>query len=114
MIHRSTASSTRRAFLSIGQAVSDFIRPARTVEFWLSAVVCFCAIAGTPWLVAIPLGVLGLMLCVWPKYAAMLPRARAVGAEREFAVTVALSILNALITISASYLMGLFIRWLFW
>jgi hypothetical protein len=90
-----------------------FRRALRAPEFWLLVTAALAAAGGLPWSVVVPLTLAGLSIASLPKYAALWPRARRAGAEREWLVTVCLSMLNNLATACAAFLLGIAIRW-FW
>jgi hypothetical protein len=87
-----------------------FRRALRAPEFWL-LVVASLAAASVRWRVVVPLTLAGLSVASLPKYAALWPRARRAGAEREWLLTVSLSIFNNLATSCAAFLL-ITIRWL--
>ena len=60
------------------------------------------------------LAVTGLSISSLPKYVALWPKARAVGAEGIWWETVALSILNNLATASGAHLVGVITHWIWW
>ena len=53
-----------------------------------------------------------LSIASLPKYAKLWPRVRRAGAEREWLLTVSLSMFNNLATACATFLLGIAIRWL--
>ena len=55
----------------------------------------------------LPLTLAGLSIASLPKYAALWPRARRAGAEREWLLTVCLSMFNNLATACAAFLLGI-------
>ena len=59
-------------------------RALRAPEFWLLLVASAAATAGVAWWVTVPLVVAGLSIVSMPKYVALWPRAREVGAELEW------------------------------
>src|SRR5262249_30639352 len=95
------ASADRRA---PGDLMGDpderltFGRALRAPEFRLLVVASLAAAGGVPWWVALPLTLAGLSIASLPKYVALWPRARHAGAEREWLITVALSMCNNLAT----------------
>jgi hypothetical protein len=81
-------------------------------EYWLLIVAAIASTAGlSPWIV-IPLSVAGLSISSLPKYIALWPRARAVGADRMWWSTLALSMFNNLATSCAAFVFGIAMRWL--
>lgn len=66
------------------------------------------------WRVAVPLTTAGLSISCLPKYVALWPRVRAVGAEVEWCKTVALSTFNNIGGACAAFLLGILSRWLWW
>jgi hypothetical protein len=89
-----------------------FRRALRTPEFWLLVVASLAAAGGVPWWIVLPLTLAGLSIASLPKYVALWPRARRASAEREWRVTVSLSVFNNLATSCAAFLLGIAIRWL--
>ncbi len=85
----------------------------REPEFWLLLLVAALAstFGLTVWIV-VPLTVAGLSISSLPKYVALWPRARDVGAEAEWLKTVLLSMLNNLAAACAAFLFGNVSRWL--
>jgi hypothetical protein len=71
-----------------------FRRALRAPEFWLLVVASLAAAGGVPWWVVVPLTLAGLSIASFPKYIALWPRARRTGAEREWLLTVSLSMFN--------------------
>ena len=69
-------------------------RALRAPEFWLLLVASVAATVGVAWWVTVPLVVAGLSIVSMPKYVALWPRAREVGAELEWWKTIALSMFN--------------------
>ncbi len=90
----------------------EFGQGLRAIEFWLVLTACGAGLLGVRWWIAVPLSTAGLMLCVWPTYAALLPRVWRAGAEREFVKMLALSGLNSVGAASAAFLVGAAIRFL--
>ena len=90
-----------------------FRRALRVPEFRLLVVASLAAAGGVPWWVVLPLTLAGLSIASLPKYTRLWPRARRAGAEREWLLTVALSMFNNLATSCAAFLLGIAIRW-FW
>lgn len=89
-----------------------FWRALRQSEFWLLCAGAVAAMFGVPWWVTVPLMVAGLSISSLPKYIELWPRARNVGAEWQWMVTVALSELNALAAACGTHLAGNVTRWL--
>jgi len=90
-----------------------FRRALRAPEFWLLLAATLAAAGGLNWWVVVPLTLAGLSIASLPKYAALWPRVRRAGAEREWLMTVTLSMFNNLATSYAAFLLGAAIRW-FW
>lgn len=90
-----------------------FRRALRAPEFWLLVAATLAAAGGVKWWVVVPLTLAGLSIASLPKYAALWPRAREAGAEREWLITVSLSMVNNLGASCAAFLLGIGIRW-FW
>jgi len=90
-----------------------FRRALRAPEFWLLLAATLAAAGGVNWWVVVPLTLAGLSIASLPKYAALWPRVRRAGAEREWLLTVGLSMLNSLAASWAAFLLGAAIRW-FW
>ena len=90
-----------------------FWRTLRASEFWLLLIACFVSMYGVSAAIVIPLVVVGLSIRSLPKYLALWPKARAVGAERAWALFVALSFLNALAAACALVVFAHVNRW-FW
>ena len=88
------------------------LRDLTNRNYLLMLAASICGVFGVAWWTAVPLGAAGLLLSGWPKYAALLPRVKAVGAEWEFFKTLALSTGNALIAIGAAFVLGRVIGWL--
>ena len=63
------------------------------------------------WIV-VPLVVAGLTIVSLPKYIDLWPKARAVGAEREWFMTVAMSLLNSLAAACAVFVAGRLAWWM--
>ena len=99
--------------MSDGDGRLTFLRALRAPEFWLFVAATLAAAGGVKWWVVVPLCLAGLSVASLPKYAALWPRARQAGAEREWLVTVSLSMLNSLVGSCAAFLLGVAIRW-FW
>ena len=95
-----------------GDGHLTFRRALRTPEFWLLVVASLAAAGGVPWWGVVPLTLAGLSIASLPKYAALWPRVRRAGAEREWLLTVSLSMLNNLATACAVFLLGIVIRWI--
>ena len=93
-------------------AAMTFRRAVRAPEFWLLVVATLAAAGGLGAWIVLPLTVAGLSISSLPKYIALWPRARAAGAVRVWWQTVALSLLNALATAGAAYVLGCGIGWL--
>ena len=91
-----------------------FRRALRAPEFWLLTVTAFGAAAGLQWWIGLPLCIAGLSISALPKYIEMWPRAREVDAEREWVITVALSMFNKLGATCGVYLHGHVVRWIWW
>jgi hypothetical protein len=89
-------------------------RALRSAEFWLLLVGCIAAMARLSVWVVVPLLVAGLSISSLPKYIALWPRARAVGAERVWWQTVALSVFNNVGASCAAFVFGVAARWLWW
>ena len=87
-------------------------RALRAPEFWLLLVASVAATAGVAWWVTVPLVVAGLSIVSMPKYVALWPRAREVGAELEWWKTIALSMFNNLACACGVQVLGVFARWL--
>ena len=87
-------------------------RAFRAPEFWLLVVASVVAVAGVPWWMTVPLVVVGLSIVSMPKYVALWPRAREVGAELEWWKTVTLSMFNNFACACAVHVVGVFARWL--
>jgi hypothetical protein len=90
-----------------------FRRALRAPEFWLLATASLAAAGGVQAWVAVPLTLAGLSIASLPKYAALWPRARRARAERQWLMTVSLSMLNNLATSCAAFLLGIAIRWVY-
>jgi hypothetical protein len=87
-------------------------RALRAPEFWLLLVASVAATAGVAWWVTVPLVVAGLSIVSMPKYIALWPRVREVGAELEWWKTIALSMFNNLACACGVQMIGVFARWL--
>jgi len=85
-------------------------RALRGPEFWLLVATGLAGTFGVPWWLAVPLATIGLSISSLPKYLAMWPRVRAVGAEWEWVKTIALSVFNNLGAACASFLLGMVVR----
>ena len=83
-------------------------------EFWLLLVAAFAAACGLNWWVALPLAVAGLSIASLPKYMELWPRAKAVGAEWHWWMTVSLSLFNNVAAGAAAVLFGKVTQWLWW
>src|SRR5262245_3817972 len=70
------------------------------------------AASGVQGSVVTPLTLAGLSIASLPRYIALWPRARQASAEREWLLTVALSMFNNLATACATFLLGNLIRWI--
>jgi hypothetical protein len=90
-----------------------FRRAWRAPEFWLLAVASISAAGDVPSWLVIPLTLIGLAIASLPKYLELWPRARCAGAERQWLLTVGLSLFNSLAAACAAFLLGIVIRW-FW
>ena len=86
----------------------------RASEFWLLIVASVTSMAGVKWWVVVPLTVAGLSVASLPKYIALWPRARNVGADRAWLITVGLSMFNNLAAACTAFLLGILTRWLWW
>lgn len=93
--------------MSDDEAPSTFWRSIRSPEFWLLFVCGGAALMGAPWWLTVPGAVAGLSISSLPKLIEMWPRARAVGAELEWAKVVALSILNSVGAAVAAHVAGI-------
>lgn len=91
-----------------------FRRALRDKIFWLVALTAAAGVWGVPWWVVVPLTVAGLSIDALPKYLELWPRAQKVGAERQWWMTVALSLFNNLAAACGAYVAGIFTRWLWW
>ena len=91
-----------------------FWRAVRQSEFWLLAAAAVAAMFGVAWRVTVPLVVAGLSMSSLPKYIALWPRAREVGAEGEWWRTVARSELCATAAAGGAHVAGVLTRWLWW
>ena len=91
-----------------------FGRALRAPEFWLLVAAALSALAGVAWWVVVPLVMAGLSVSSLPKYIELWPRARGVGAEREWWKTVVLSLFNTLGAACAAFGLGVVVRWLWW
>ena len=91
-----------------------FWRALRASEFWLLIVAAVTSMSGVKWWIVVPLTVTGLSVASLPKYIALWPRARNVGADRAWWITVGLSMFNNLATACAAFVLGILIRWLWW
>ena len=89
-----------------------FRRALLASEFWLLLVACGVSTYGVGAAIVIPLVVVGLSAASLPKYIALWPRARDVGAEREWLITVALSFINCLGTACGIVVFAAINRWL--
>jgi hypothetical protein len=91
-----------------------FLGALRSSEYWLLLVGCISAVAGIGVWVVVPLLVAGLSISALPKYLALWPKARRVGAEREWWQTVILSIFNCLAASYGAFMLGTVARWIGW
>jgi hypothetical protein len=87
-------------------------RALRAPEFWLLLVASVAATVGVAWWVTVPVVVAGLSIVSMPKYVALWPRAREVGAELEWWKTIALSMFNNLACACGVQVVGVFAHWL--
>jgi hypothetical protein len=87
-------------------------RALRAPEFWLLLVASVAATAGVGWWVTVPLVVAGLSIVSMPKYIALWPRAREVGAELEWWKTIAQSMFNNLACACGVQVLGVSARWM--
>ena len=90
----------------------ELLRALRAIEFWIILAASVLGALGVSSWIVIPLGASGLMLCVWPKFDAILPQVWRAGAEGEFVKTLALSTLNSLAVVGAAFTVGAVIAWL--
>lgn len=89
-----------------------FRRALGCPEYWLLIVGAVCAMLGVSVWVVVPLLMAALSVAALPKYVELWPKARALGAERAWWITVGLSMLNTFAAASGTYLLGIAIRWL--
>ena len=89
-------------------------RARREPEFWLLLVTVLACVASLRWWIALPLAVAGLSISSLPKYVALWPRARDVGAEAEWWKTIGLSTLNCLGASTGAHVTGRVIGWVWW
>jgi hypothetical protein len=85
-------------------------RALRAPEFWLLVVASIAATVGVRWWVTVPLVVAGLSIASIPKFVALWPRAREVGAELEWWKTIAMSMFNNLGCACGVQMVGVFAR----
>jgi hypothetical protein len=88
-----------------------FRRALRAPEFWLLLVTALAGCFGVSGWIAVPLATAGLSISSLPKYVALWPRVRAVGAEWEGWTTVALSMFNNIAASCAAFVLGMVLRW---
>lgn len=88
-------------------------RAFRAPEFWLLVVAGMVSMYGVRAAIVIPLVVVGLSLASLPKHLSLWSRARAVGAEWEWLITVAVSFVISLTTACAIVVFAAINRW-FW
>ena len=88
-------------------------RALRTPEFLLLLVACFVSMYGVNAWIVIPLVVIGLSINSLPKYWRLWPKARAVGEEWMWVLSVAASLINALAAACALVVFAALNRW-FW
>lgn len=81
-----------------------------SAEYALLVAVAFCGFGAIPALIAVPVGVVGLLFSSWPKYFALWPRARAVNKVGALGVTMGLSALNAAVAVLAAFALGWVLR----
>jgi hypothetical protein len=74
----------------------------RAPEFWLLVVASLAAAGGVQAWVVVPLTLAGLSIASLPKYVGLWPRVRRAGAEREWLLTVSLSMFSNLATACAA------------
>ena len=91
----------------------SFGRALRDKIFWLLALTAAAGLTQLPWWWVLPLTLAAISIATLPKYIALWTRAQAVGAERAWWRTVALSIVNSAVTVLLAYLVGAAVRWLF-
>lgn len=91
-----------------------FWRGLRDPIFWLLLVTAVAGMLRLSWLVVLPMVLAGLSIASLPKYISLWPRAREVGAERVWWMTVAQSTFSSLAAASAAYLSGVVIAWAWW
>ena len=90
-----------------------FWRALRSPEFWLLLVAGISATFGLSAWIVMPATVVGLSISSLPKYFSLWSRASAAGVEREWWITVALSLLNNLGAAAAAFVFGVLAKW-FW
>ena len=88
-------------------------RALRMPEFWLLLVAGIAAAAGVSAWIVMPATVVGLSISSLPKYFALWSRVSAAGVEREWWLTIALSLLNNLGAAAAAFVFGVASKW-FW
>ena len=84
----------------------------RSPQFWLLFVAAMTAGFGVSGWISVPATIAGLLISSLPKYLPLYPRAKAVGAETAFWMTVLASIMNATTVGFAAFLLGRATWWL--
>ena len=91
-----------------------FFRALRAPEFWLFLAGSVASLIGVAGFVVIPLSVAALSIASLAKFIELWPRAQDVGAEWAWWVTVVASMLNDLAASCGVFVLGKFVRWLWW